>query len=80
MPQFYDVTAALLLLTGDHRLAALDVTPPDAIVVRKGSQVVRGIGAGETLFASDAAALVQRKRSVAYLADGELALVLGYDP
>jgi glucosamine--fructose-6-phosphate aminotransferase (isomerizing) len=36
---------------------------------------VLGIGAGEILVASDAAALVQRKRSVAYLGDGELALL-----
>jgi glucosamine 6-phosphate synthetase-like amidotransferase/phosphosugar isomerase protein len=59
----------------------LDVTRPDAIV-RKGSRVGLGIGAGATLVASDAAALVQRKRSVANLGDGEFALVpaQGYDP
>ncbi len=51
---------------------AVDV-PGELVTARKGSPLILGIGDGESLVASDVAAIVSRTQSVVYLKDGEIA-------
>jgi glucosamine--fructose-6-phosphate aminotransferase (isomerizing) len=53
-------------------LMALDL-PGELVTARKGSPLILGIGDGESLVASDVAAIVSRTQNVVYLKDGEIA-------
>lgn len=73
---FTAVRFALLEVEGTFGIAVISVREPDRIVVaRRGSPLVIGLGEGENLVASDAAALVAHTRQVVYLHDDEMALV-----
>ena len=70
------VGQALAQVEGAYGIAVLAVDEPGVMVVaRKGSPLVLGLGEGETLVASDAAALVAHTRRVIYLDDGDIAVV-----
>ena len=70
------VSAVLKLVVGTYGLAVMDAERPDVLVVaRNGSPVMLGLGDKETLFASDASALVRHATSVVHLDDGEVAVV-----
>ena len=65
---------ALRLLEGTYGLAAVSLEEPDMLLAaRHGSPMVIGLGEGEMLLASDAAALAAHTRRVVYLDDGEAA-------
>ncbi len=51
---------------------ALDA-PGELVTARKGSPLIIGLGDGESLVASDVAAIVSRTQNVVYLKDGEIA-------
>ncbi len=69
------VTQALKLVEGTYGIAALSPKEPHKVVVaRKGSPLIVGVGDGETLVASDAAALIAHTDNAIYLKDGELAV------
>src|SRR5688572_3924482 len=53
-------------------IMALD-SPGELVTARKGSPLILGLGDGESLVASDVAAIVSRTQSVVYLKDGEIA-------
>ena len=66
--------SALKLLEGAYAVAAVWTGAPGVVLVaRRGSPMVLGLGEGETLLASDPAALVAHTRDVVYLEDGEMA-------
>ena len=70
------VHAAIARLEGAFGLLVLDREHPGRIVAaRRGSPLVIGIGRDEHFIASDAAAIVRQTRRVAYLEDGEIAIV-----
>jgi glucosamine--fructose-6-phosphate aminotransferase (isomerizing) len=67
---------ALKLLEGTYGVACVCADQPGVMMVaRHGSPMVLGVGSGETLVASDPAALVARTRDVVYLEDGEAAVL-----
>jgi glucosamine--fructose-6-phosphate aminotransferase (isomerizing) len=67
------VRKALRHVEGTYGIVALCVDAPNELVAaRKASPLILGVGDGEYLIASDAAALVSRTRNVVYLKDGEL--------
>lgn len=71
---FEAVQRALSLLEGTYGLAVLNEAHPGLIVgARMGSPLVVGVGEGEHLLASDAAAIAPHTRRVVYLEDGEIA-------
>jgi len=71
---FSAVRLALLEVTGAYGILVVSKNEPDKIIAaRKGSPLVIGLGDGENLIASDAAALVDHTRQVVYLEDGEIA-------
>ncbi len=71
---FTAVRLALLEVEGAYGILVVSTKEPDKIIAaRKGSPLVIGIGDGENLVASDAAALVDHTRQVTYLEDGEIA-------
>ena len=53
--------------------------PGELVAARNGSPLVIGVGEGETLVASDVAALVRHTQRVVYLEDGELATLTATD-
>jgi len=58
---------------GTYGIAVLCTESPGEIVgARKGSPLILGVGDGEHILASDAAALISRTQNVVYLKDGEL--------
>ncbi|MGA9116494.1 MAG: glutamine--fructose-6-phosphate transaminase (isomerizing) [Bacteroidota bacterium] len=68
------VRLALAEVEGAYGLVVISRREPDRIVAaRKGSPMILGVGEGENLVASDAAALVEHTRRVVYLDDGEIA-------
>jgi glucosamine--fructose-6-phosphate aminotransferase (isomerizing) len=68
------VQKALLEVTGTFGIAVLHVAHPHQIVMaRRGSPIVLGVGEGESLAASDVAALAQHTDQVVYLEDNEVA-------
>ncbi|MDX9867090.1 MAG: glutamine--fructose-6-phosphate transaminase (isomerizing) [Kiritimatiellia bacterium] len=70
------VSEALKHVEGTYGVAVLSSRHPDEILVaRKGSPLVIGIGDGETLVASDVAAIVAHTRQVIYLQDGDVARI-----
>jgi glucosamine--fructose-6-phosphate aminotransferase (isomerizing) len=73
---FTAVRLALLEVEGTYGLLVVSSKEPDKIIAaRKGSPLLIGVGEGENLIASDAAAIVDYTRQVIYLEDGEIASV-----
>jgi glucosamine--fructose-6-phosphate aminotransferase (isomerizing) len=73
---FSAVRYALLEVEGTFGLLAISPLEPDRIIAaRRGSPLVIGVGEGENLIASDAAALVEHTRQVVYLNDDEMACI-----
>jgi glutamine---fructose-6-phosphate transaminase (isomerizing) len=74
------VRTTLQRVEGTYGLVVLDAKEPGELVAaRNGSPLVIGIGEGETLVASDVAALVRHTQRVAYLEDGEIATLSASD-
>ena len=70
------VRTALRDVRGTYGIAVICSEEPGKIVAaRKGSPLIIGIGDGEYVVASDAAAIVQHMTQVIYLSDGEMACV-----
>ncbi|MFA5668166.1 MAG: glutamine--fructose-6-phosphate transaminase (isomerizing) [Balneolaceae bacterium] len=70
------VQFALAQVHGTYGIALIHEDYPDKIVVaRKGSSLLIGVGDGEMLVASDAAAVAEYTDKVIYLDDGELAII-----
>ncbi|MCU0453766.1 MAG: glutamine--fructose-6-phosphate transaminase (isomerizing) [Bacteroidetes bacterium] len=68
------VSAALREVTGTYGLVVLETASPGVMVAaRLGSPLIIGVGDGEQIVASDAAAIVAHTRQVIYLNDGEIA-------
>jgi glucosamine--fructose-6-phosphate aminotransferase (isomerizing) len=79
---FYDgsldeaVRQALREVRGTFGITVLHADEPDTIVAaRRGSPLIIGVGQGEYLVASDAAAIIQHTPQVIYLSDNEVATV-----
>lgn len=67
------VRFALTEVQGTFGLAVLSTYRPDTIIAaRRGSPMIFGIGEGEYIVASDAAAIIQYTRQVIYLSDNEM--------
>ena len=67
------VRAAVRELTGAYALVAVSADQPDRIIgVRVSSPMVVGIGEGENLLASDAAAIIARTRRMIPLEEGQM--------
>ncbi len=80
--QYYDgnlleaVASALKQVKGTFGIAVIARDLPQTIVTaRRGSPIVIGVGAGETLIASDVTALAAHTDRVIYLNDDDIALV-----
>lgn len=68
------VRRALYDVSGTYGIAVVCADEPDVIVAaRKGSPLIIGVGQGEHLLASDAAAILAHTSQVIYLGDGEMA-------
>ncbi|HAD81198.1 MAG: glutamine--fructose-6-phosphate aminotransferase [Candidatus Edwardsbacteria bacterium RIFOXYD12_FULL_50_11] len=74
---FSAVRYALLEVEGTFGILVISPKEPDRIIAaRRGSPLVIGVGEGENLIASDAAALVEHTRQVVYLNDDEMACIM----
>ncbi len=72
------VADALRHATGTYGVAVISADHPGELVAaRKGSPLVIGLGASETLVASDVTAMIGRTRQVIYLEDGDVVHVRG---
>jgi len=70
------VREALHEVSGTYGIAVVCADEPDVIVAaRKGSPLIIGVGQGEHLLASDAAAILAHTTQVVYLGDGEMARI-----
>lgn len=70
------VCDALHQVEGTFGIAVLAADDPGQIITaRRGSPIVIGVGNGETIIASDAAAIISHTRQVIYLEDNDLAIV-----
>jgi len=70
------VRLALCEVDGTYGMCVLSKVDPDKIIAaRKGSPLVLGVGEGEFIIASDAAAIIPHTRQVLYLMDGEMVIV-----
>jgi glucosamine--fructose-6-phosphate aminotransferase (isomerizing) len=70
------VQAALHEARGTYGIAVMAADEPDTLVVaRRGSPLIVGIGNGEYIVASDAAAIVEHTTQVVYLNDNEMAVI-----
>ncbi len=70
------VRHALREVRGTFGIAVLHADEPDVVVAaRRGSPLIIGVGHGENIVASDAAAIVQHTSQVIYLSDNEVAVV-----
>ena len=68
------VRKALLHAEGTYGIVVMcSEAPGELVTARKGSPLILGIGDGESLVASDVAAIVSRTKNVVYLKDGEIA-------
>ena len=68
------VRRALHEVTGTYGIAVVCADEPEVIIAaRKGSPLIIGVGQGEHLLASDAAAILAHTKQVVYLDDGEMA-------
>lgn len=71
---FKAVADALRRLEGTYGLAVISSRHPGKIIAaRRGSPIVVGLGDGETIIASDVAAIVRHTDKVVYLDDGDMA-------
>jgi glucosamine--fructose-6-phosphate aminotransferase (isomerizing) len=70
------VREALRAIEGTYGIAVIDLLNPTQIVAaRNGSPVVIGIGEDEHFVASDVSALIRYTQQIAYLDDGEIAIL-----
>ena len=70
------VRQALHEISGTYGIAVVCADEPDVIIAaRKGSPLIIGVGQGEHILASDAAAVLSHTTQVVYLGDGEIARV-----
>ncbi len=70
------VRAALSDVRGTYGIAVICSEEPGKIIAaKKGSPLIIGVGDGEYIVASDAAAIIQHTAQVIYLSDGEMASV-----
>jgi glucosamine--fructose-6-phosphate aminotransferase (isomerizing) len=70
------IQAALHETRGTYGIAVMAAAEPDTLVVaRRGSPLIVGIGNGEYIVASDAAAIVEHTTQVVYLNDNEMAVI-----
>ncbi|MEE8384625.1 MAG: isomerizing glutamine--fructose-6-phosphate transaminase, partial [Dehalococcoidia bacterium] len=70
------VRIALRDVRGTYGIAVICRDEPGKIIAaRKGSPLILGVGDGEYIVASDAAAIIQHTTQVIYLSDGEMAIV-----
>jgi glucosamine--fructose-6-phosphate aminotransferase (isomerizing) len=70
------VRRALREVRGTFGIAVLHADQPDTIVAaRRGSPLIIGVGPGEYVVASDAAAIIQHTPQVIYLSDNEVVAV-----
>lgn len=70
------VRYALSEVNGTFGLVVISSREPDKMIAaRRGSPLVLGVGNGEYVIASDAAAIIQHTRQVIYLRDNEMAIV-----
>jgi glucosamine--fructose-6-phosphate aminotransferase (isomerizing) len=70
------VAEALRHVEGTYAIAVLAAGDPGRLVVaRHGSPLLVGLGEGEALVASDAAAVIAHTRQVIYLQDGDVAAI-----
>ena len=68
--------AAVKKVEGTFGIAVIALDAPDSLIVaRRGSPIVIGVGEGETIVASDIAALIAYTKRVIFLDDDDLALV-----
>ncbi|HEX4561783.1 MAG TPA: glutamine--fructose-6-phosphate transaminase (isomerizing) [Gemmatimonadales bacterium] len=71
------VISALALVEGTYGLAVMTSEEPGKVVAaRRGSPVLLGIGENELFIASDASAVLEHTRSVVYLDDGDIAILM----
>ncbi len=80
--RFYDgdlekaVRQALHEVSGTYGIAVVCAHEPEVLVAaRQGSPLIIGVGQGEHLLASDAAAILAHTSQVVYLGDGEMARI-----
>ena len=70
------VRTALQEVQGTYGIVALCANEPDVLVAaRKGSPLILGVGQGEYVLASDAAAILEHTSQVIYLEDNEIARI-----
>lgn len=70
------VQKAVSRLEGSYALGILCSDDPETIIaVKKDSPLVFGFGEGENFIASDVTAILQHTRTIAYLEDGEMAVL-----
>ena len=73
---FQAVCDALHQVEGTFAIAVLSAREPDKIITaRRGSPIVIGVGDGESIIASDAAAILAHTQRVIYLDDNDIAIV-----
>ena len=73
---FQAVCDALHQVEGTFGIAVLSAREPEKIITaRRGSPIVIGVGDGETIIASDAAAILAHTQRVIYLDDNDIAIV-----
>ncbi len=80
--EYYDgnvtraVQLAMQMVEGTYGIAVISLAAPDVVVgARHGSPLAIGIGDGETLIASDVAAMLEHTKKVVYLNEGEVATI-----
>lgn len=73
---FQAVCDALHQVEGTFGIAVLSAREPEQIITaRRGSPIVIGVGEGETIIASDAAAILAHTQRVIYLDDNDIAII-----